>query len=286
MRKSKGMKYRSETDTTVLEAMKHLAPDSSMTQLRSWIKEGRVTVDGALTTFPSAKVLRGQEVAFLPRRQYARGGVTILYQDEDIVVVDKPTHVLTVASATETQKTVWQYLRKFLQPRHPFVVHRLDQGTSGVMVFALHEEAQQALKSLFERHDITREYVAIVEGCPEPPKGTWRCYLWEDPNYFVRVTKDARRGELAITHYTVEKSHKGLSRLSCVLETGKKNQIRVQASQAGSPIVGDKKYGATKDLCERLCLHARRLAFRHPRTGKKMDFRSPEPPEFLKLVPP
>jgi 23S rRNA pseudouridine1911/1915/1917 synthase len=153
-------------------------------------------------------------------------------------------------------------------------VHRLDQGTSGVMLFVYNEKAQGHMKKQFEEHSIVRIYLGLIEGNLPSPSGTWESNLREDDAYFVRSSP---HGEKAITHYEVVAKRKKSSLVRFALETGKKNQIRVHTSEAGHPIVGDKKYGAKTNPYKRLCLHAHFLSFEHPATGKRLAFTSPLP---------
>lgn len=277
------MKYIIPKESTVLEALAVIQPDSSMTTLRSLLKEGRVSVDGKKVIKANIKLKEGQELDIKEKLRYVRG-LNILYVDAHFVVVDKPAGLLSVSTDFETRRTVYAFLKEEFHPRKVYVVHRLDQETSGVMVFALSEPGLDRLKELFKKHDIERCYTALVEGRVKPAEGTWECYLWEDDYYRVHVTEDPDKGELAITNYRVTGNSRKLSRLDIRLHTGKKNQIRVHCSQAGHPVVGDEKYGADGDPISRLCLHASRLAFEHPFTGKKMVFESPVPEIFSRLV--
>ena len=191
--------------------------------------------------------------------------------------------MLSVATAFDKTNTAHSVLKAQFKPRQVYVVHRLDQDTSGVMLFALKENCFEAMKKIFEKHDIDRVYYAIVEGNLDSSSGTWQSYLYEDANYHVHSTTSAQTGELAITHYEVKAANKHYSLLELKLETGRKNQIRVHCQQAGNPVVGDKKYGATKNPLKRLGLHAYMLAFVHPSTHKKKIFTSPLPEVFLKI---
>ena len=175
-------------------------------------------------------------------------------------------------------------MQRYFHPRRVHIVHRLDQDTSGVMLFALSEEGKIGLKELFAAHDLVRQYVGIVEGTFTQAKGTWKSYLFEDKNYRVHVVRSAEKGELAITHYLLEGNTRQFSRLRLTLETGRKNQIRVHCQNAGHSIVGDYKYGAKTDAMKRLALHAHLLEFIHPLTGEEMTFCSPIPEEFDRLV--
>lgn len=278
------MKYTTEADTQLLEALAKLSPESSQTTRRSWLKDGRVSVDGEVIKIGKTLIHKGQTIALGAKNVVIRGNIKILYEDRHLVVIEKPEGMLSVSTAYEKGETAHALLKEKYRPQRVHVVHRLDQDTSGVMLFALSEEARDEMKRTFEKHDIERAYTAIVEGMLAPEKGTWKCYLYEDSNYMVHETDDAEYGELAITHYEVKKISRRNTWLELKLETGKKNQIRVHCQLAGHPIVGDKKYGAQTSPIKRLCLHAHLLAFMHPVTKKMMRFESPVPDTFYRII--
>lgn len=279
------MKYLAPLDLPILEALAQISPQSSKNTLRSWIKEGRVQINEVTVKNPSVMVLKDQHVTVGQRKKIVRLGMPLLYEDQDLVIIDKPTGLLSVATAFEKGETVHALLKAHYHPRKVFVVHRLDQDTSGVMVFALNQEACNRLKDLFEVHNIERSYTAIVEGQLKVPHGTWKSYQYEDSQYMVHETEDETRGRLAITHFQTCASSKRYTWLELKLETGRKNQIRVHCQSAGHSVVGDKKYGAQSNPLKRLCLHAHLLAFQHPFSKKKLSFESPVPKEFYQLVP-
>jgi tRNA pseudouridine32 synthase/23S rRNA pseudouridine746 synthase/23S rRNA pseudouridine1911/1915/1917 synthase len=272
-----------QENASLLEALMRLSPESSKSTLRSWLKEGRVAVDGKTIKNGSTLVQKGQSIKISPKTPFTKGGIRILYEDSHLIVIEKPEGLLSVSTPFEKGKTAHAFLKEKYRPRKVYVVHRLDQETSGVMLFALTEKACRLLKDTFERHDIERVYWAIIEGAIVPPTGTWSSYLWEDSSYYVHSTSDSEKGQLAVTHYKVKVSSKHYSWLELKLETGRKNQIRVHCQDAGHPVVGDRKYGARTNPIKRLCLHAHTLAFRHPMTGKKMHFTS-DPPETFFLT--
>lgn len=274
------MKYTTETELTLLEALQQMSPDSSKSTLRGWIKVGRILVDDAPCTTPNKLLPQGSTVSLARKRKMLPHSIEILYEDKDIVVIEKPEGLLSVATDTEERRTAHAILKEHYRPNRVYVVHRLDQDTSGVMMFALTPEALQTLKETFAAHDIQRCYTAIIEGKPEECSGTWDDPLVEDKNYYVQV---AENGENAITHWEVVDATPRFARLTVTLETGKKNQIRVHSASAGHPIVGDAKYGATSNPCGRLGLHAHLLAFQHPTTRKAMRFESPLPQSFTRL---
>jgi len=279
------MKKVISANLPLLEALKELSPESSKTTLRSWIKDGRVSVGGEVIKEVNHQVHQGQEVALGAKPKFVKNfGLRIYFEDNHIVVVEKPAGLLSVATNFETGKTAHALLKDHYKPKRVFPVHRLDQETSGVMVFALNDKARDALKVTFEKHAIERVYIAILEGQLTSLEGSWESYLIEDATYFVRSTTDRERGKIAITHYEVLSSTPRNTTVKLKLETGRKNQIRVHCQDAGHPIVGDVKYGATTNPIKRLCLHAHILAFEHPITKQKLRFESPIPENFQRLM--
>lgn len=277
-------KHCCQKDSKLLEVLQHFYPNNSSTSLRSWIEQGRVTVDEVVAKKPQLLIKAGQSILIHKRENLVEHRFPILFSDEAVVVIEKPQGLLSVSTFFEKNETAFACLKRKYYPKQVYVVHRLDQETSGVMLFALSEKALEALKKDFAKHAIERKYVAIVEGKLERKKGSWKSYLYEDANYVVRETSHSDKGELAITHYRVLSETSLYSLLELTLETGKKNQIRVHCQQAGHSVVGDLKYGAKSNPIKRLCLHAQHLAFTHPLTGKQMRFTSPVPSTFLKLI--
>jgi 23S rRNA pseudouridine1911/1915/1917 synthase len=283
------MFYLAPKDFSILETLVYLFPESSKNTLRSWIKQGRIQVEEAVVSNTSFQVYKGQKITLNQRKRviYSHSSVpiSILYEDRDLVVLDKPSGLLTVASAFEKEETLHALLKAHYRPRSIFVVHRLDQETSGTIVFAFNETTHEKLKDLFEMHAIERMYTAIVEGKMASSSGIWHSYQYEDRQYVVHDTSDPTRGRLAITHYETLAQFKRYSWLKLRLETGRKNQIRVHCRSAGHPVVGDKKYGAKTNPLHRVCLHAHLLTFQHPMTKKPLRFESAVPPEFYQVIP-
>lgn len=273
-----------QEDTYLLDVLSKIAPQSSKTTLRSWLKDGRVTVDNTVVKIGNTLVLLGQKVAVESKPQLIANKIRIIYEDNDLIAIEKPTGMLSVSTAFETGDTVFALLKAKYRPRPVYVVHRLDQDTSGVMLFALSEKAFIRLKEIFAAHDIERKYCAIVEGRIGETQGSWQSYLYEDANYKVHATDDPEKGRLAITHFKTLNYTAKFSRLELTLETGRKNQIRVHCRDAGHAVVGDKKYGSTTDPIKRVCLHAFLLALDHPVTEKPLRFSSPIPTTFDRLA--
>jgi 23S rRNA pseudouridine1911/1915/1917 synthase len=223
------------------------------------------------------------------------GDVRIVYEDAALLVADKPAGLLTVPLGRRRDATsVFEQLAAHFDPtgrRTPFVVHRIDRDTSGLVVFAKTPQAQLALKDQFERREPERVYLAIVSGVPSPARGTWRDRLvWDDEAVKQTVAVRARE---AISHYRVVEALKGTALIEVRLETGKRNQIRVQASLHGHPLVGEKQYAGEEGAgargqrgieFPRQALHAHRLGFRHPVDGRALSFEAPPPADFMALL--
>ena len=211
--------------------------------------------------------------------------ISILHEDDDLLVVDKPAGLLSVESDKENECAFGQAL-KYLQAKdkslRPFILHRIDKETSGVLVFAKNIKLHSMLRMHWNELVQLREYVAVCEGAFEKKEDTILSYLRENANNLVYSTQDPT-GQKAITSYRVEKEGNGYSFVRVRIDTGRKNQIRVHMQSIGHPIVGDDKYGGTKNPLDRLGLHATSLSFIHPITKEMMTFRSSVPAVFRKL---
>jgi 23S rRNA pseudouridine1911/1915/1917 synthase len=279
------MKYIAVASISLLEALSLLAPESSKNSLRSWLKEGRILVDGTVIKTASFEVQKGQTVSIGQRKKIIFSKIAVIYEDDDFIIINKPAGLLSVSTAFQKVETAHALLKEYYRPRKVFVVHRLDQETSGIMVFAFNQMSYERLKELFRAHTIERAYTAIVENAPSPLNGTWESYQYEDERYLVHNTDDETEGRLAVTHYKTLKKNSHYAWLQLKLETGRKNQIRVHCQTAGCPVVGDKKYGSRSNIIQRLALHAHLLAFKHPISHKYFKFESDVPESFYRLIP-
>jgi 23S rRNA pseudouridine1911/1915/1917 synthase len=255
------------------------------------LSQGRISVNGVPCPFANHPIVPGDALEIGPRRtpQKLPHGLDILCEDSDILVVQKPDGLLTVATIDERDRTVFAYLRNYLRERNPkqklYIVHRLDKFASGILVFAKSERVQSALQDVFHRHDIQRKYWAIVEGTVEKDRGTIRSNLVQDRSLRMHSTEDVGQGKVAVTHYRVLRRLRDMTALEVTLETGRKNQIRAHLSEMGHPIVGDRAYGSTQNPLGRLGLHAFHLGFEHPTQGNRQEFQTAPPPEFVKYLP-
>lgn len=209
----------------------------------------------------------------------------IIYEDEDFIAIDKPAGLLSVESDKETECAfayVFEHLRAQDKGARPFILHRIDKETSGVLVFAKNVKIHSMMRLHWNELVTLREYHAVVEGIPEPQSDTITTYLKENQNNLVYSTKDPS-GQKAITHYTVLKGNDEYALLQVKIDTGRKNQIRVHMREIGHSVVGDEKYGFTKNPLSRLGLHATKLEFTHPVKKETISIHATVPAEFRGL---
>lgn len=261
----------------------------SRTRVKQLLQRGKVTVNGtAVTRFDyllqpddCVKVGSGKSSP----SELSRAGVSILYADDDLLVIDKPAGLLTVASATERSRTAFALLLAHMSQREmgrPFVVHRLDRETSGLLLFARSAEVRDRLQSAWQ--GVVKTYLGIVEGTPQPAEGTVRSYLTEGKDLRMRTISAGAASKLAITHYKVVRVRGPYALVELGLETGRKHQLRVHMRRLDCRIIGDKLYGAKTNPANRLGLHAWRLEFDHPTTGTRLSLTSPLPAVLERVV--
>jgi RluA family pseudouridine synthase len=217
------------------------------------------------------------------QRQQRHFTINIVYEDDEFIAIDKPQGLLSVESDKESDQTAFNYVFNYLQSKNklqrPYVLHRIDKETSGVLVFAKDVRIHSMLKLRWNELVQIREYYALVEGKLESREDTITSYLKENQNNLMYSSKDPN-GEYAITNYKVVKENQLYSLLRVDIETGRKNQIRVHMQDIGHPIVGDDKYGHTKNPLKRLGLHASKLIFKHPVTNEEIIISAPIPNIF------
>lgn len=272
----------------LLEAM----PDRKRTTVKDYLKHNQVMVNGNVTRQWDTPLEAGTEVRVNTSREFQTfhsSRLSIVYEDDDIIVVHKGYGLLSMGTDRKSEGTAYWLLRDYVKrvdPRNKlFIVHRLDQHTSGLMVFAKTQEAKETLQHNWNNMVLDRTYVAVVEGGEiDPPQGTVRSYLAENTQHEVYSTQNPAEGKLAVTQYRTLRTRGKYSLVELSLQTGRKNQIRVHMKDLGHPISGDKRYGGTTSPIHRLALHARTLRFIHPVTRRDMNFSTPIPASFGKLV--
>ena len=223
-----------------------------------------------------------------PPSKYQPKGLPLLYEDKDIIVVEKPGGLLTIGTERDKSRTAHTILNDYVRKGDPrsrnriYIVHRLDRETSGILIFAKSESAKNFLQEHW--NETEKHYLTIVYGSLAEKAGTISSYLTENSAFTVYSTPDQTAGKLSHTEYTVLKEARGFSLLDIHLLTGRKHQIRVHLSEKGHPVVGDKKYGKGNDSYGSMALHSRSLSFTHPVNGRRMTFETGIPEFFTRLV--
>lgn len=277
-----------ETDTLLSFLLSHVT-GKSRNNIKSILARGQVRVEGKVVRQFDSPLASGMVVEAVLWAEPPRPELPfpVLFEDQDIIVIDKPAGLLTIANDKEKVRTAYHILTDYMAQRtkggRVFVVHRLDRDTSGVVLFAKNEEAKRAFQSDWDQRVRRRGYRALVEGTPEPAEGHVRSFLRETSTHLMYSGAPGRDAKEAITHYRTLCAGGGYALMDIDLETGRKNQIRVHMSDLGHPIAGDKQYKAKTNPLGRLCLHANELRLIDPRTGEERSFVSKEPAPFRRL---
>jgi 23S rRNA pseudouridine1911/1915/1917 synthase len=274
------------SDTDTLSArLRTLFPEASGRSLKQWLESGRIELNGRVCRDGRIMVGARDRVVLGTRgRVPFPRGLGLVHEDAAMVVVDKQPGLLSMATERERERTayrlLWDYLAAQRPRARPFIVHRLDRETSGLLVFAKSEATKRSLQAQFEARTVERVYVALVRGKVRRDAGTLESRLVEDKSLRVHPTSGPE-GKTAITSYRVIGHGQDTTLLELSLGTGRRRQIRVQLAAIGHPIVGDREHGGPSGPFRRLCLHAKRLGFVHPTTGKPMRFDSAAPEAWV-----
>lgn len=270
---------------TLLHYLENMETGHSKSKLKSLLKYECIMINGVPTTQFNAEVNEGDIIHISSYNTLKDTKLDIIYENEHILVIDKPAGLLTVATSKNEPHTAYReassYVKKINRNNKIFVIHRLDQDTSGVLMFAKTKAAQEAYQEDWNERVKERAYIAIVEGVVEKEEDTITSFLRENKTTHMYSTTS---GQKAITHYDVIKRSNFFTLLKVDIYTGRKNQIRVHMNDIGHPIVGDKKYDATQNPMKRLGLHAYRLRLIDPYTKKEEVFTAPIPVKFKKLI--
>lgn len=260
-------------------------------KIKSFLTHGNILVNNIVTTKYNRILIPGDEVKLILGKVmfvHKKQALPILYEDNEFVVINKPAGLLSVATEKEKKKTAYRMIKEHVQATQSkeniYVVHRLDQETSGVLLFTKNEKLKKLLQDNWNDLVKLRKYLVIVEGNFTKDKGVIKTYLKENKNKMAYSTKNKKEGKLAITNYHVIKKNKHNTLLEVFLETGRKNQIRIHMKELGFPVIGDKKYKSKTNPINRLGLHASALEFIHPITKKTYYFEAPTPIEFEKIM--
>ncbi len=264
--------------------------NKSRNNVKSLLTNKTVSVDGRTVTRHDHLLKKGQTVTIaspehMLQKQYRQ--LKVLYEDDELLAIDKPSGLLSIASDDEKEKTAFHLMTEYVRIADPrgriFVVHRLDRDTSGVLIAAKNERLKLALQDNWNALVVTRGYTAIVEGVPKEKSGQVTSWLRETKTRLTYSSSTPGDGREAVTNYQVIKASDNYALLKINIETGRKNQIRVHMKDLGHPVAGDKKYGAKTNPLGRLCLHADLLEFRHPFTARHIVLKSTVPKSFMTL---
>ena len=256
--------------------------DLSHKNLKKYLTNGLIYVNGTRTTKYNYPLKKGSVIIIETKKKNQESlPFDILFEDENIIVINKPSGLLSIATNKEKEETCYHKVREYLKTKNKnakvFIIHRLDKDTSGVLMLAKNEHTKNMYQKNWDEYVKERSYIAIVHGKMEEKKKKLIYLLKETKTNLVYISKN-KEGKKAITNYEVLKENDNYSKLYITIETGRKNQIRVSLAHINHPILGDKKYGEDKE--SRLYLHANKLVVFNPIQKKIMTFESKEPKEF------
>ena len=279
--------FINKDSTTLLSSISIFKKDLSNKTIKNYIKNGMVTVNDKIVTNSSLLLSLGDKIEIsYNKKKIIEYDLDILYEDDYLIAINKPCGLLSISNEKEKEITAYRmvsdYVKKNSKHKFIFVLHRLDQDTSGVLVFAKNEKIRDKMQDNWNTIVKKRGYIAIVDG-KLTGSDTIHTYLLENRQQFVYSSKN-KEGKEAITHYSVIRNNSNYSLVQIFIDTGRRNQIRVHLSELGYPIVGDKKYRCKTNPIKRLCLHANILEFIHPVTKKLIHIESEIPSEFKKII--
>lgn len=285
----KNNKYTVKETITLLEFLKKNV-NGSKNNIKNLLTKQYVFVNGRIETKYDFVLNKNDIIEIRNSKISSRNNINldIIYEDNDIIVINKPSGILSISTTSEKELTIFhivsEYLKSINKNNKIFVIHRLDRDTSGILVFAKNIKTKNQFQNNWNKIVKKRKYYAICSGIFDKKEGTIKSYLKENKNYIVYSSNDKINGKFAITEYRVLKENKKYSLLDVNIKTGRKNQIRVHLNDINHSIIGDKKYGLIKSPINRLALHAYLLELIDPRDGKLLIFKTEIPAEFKKIV--
>ncbi|MGN1357949.1 MAG: RluA family pseudouridine synthase [Bacilli bacterium] len=284
---NKKQDYINYGNSTLLDSISNFKKDLSKKTIKNYIKNKMVKVNDKVITNSSQMVHEGDKIEITyTKKIIPEYKLDILYEDDYLIIIDKPSGLLSIGNDKEKEMTAYrmvsEYVKRNSSNKYIFVVHRLDQDTSGILMFCKNQKIRDKMQDNWNTIVKKRGYIAIIDGVLKG-SGTYHSFLLEDRNQFVYSSKN-NQGKEAITHYQVIKNKGNYSLVQVFIDTGRRNQIRVHFSEHGYPLVGDKKYRCKTNPIKRLCLHANILEFIHPVSKKLIHIESNIPDEFKKLM--
>ena len=285
------MEISIDEESILLDELALQFKNTSKNKLRKMLTEGRISVNGKIEHRAKRELIKGDLVKILdkatskeitPPPQQKITNLEIIFEDDDILVVEKPAGLLSVATNKMESDTLHSRCLDYIKTKHHsnwcYIVHRLDRETSGIMIFALSKQNKEYLQEQFAERSIYRTYFALVEGKLPRKHGTEIEWLLEDKNLRVKKVKpNTKSSKEAITHWEVVKENQTTSLVRIAIDTGRRHQIRMAMKSLGSPVVGDHLHGAKTDPMGRVCLHASSLEFLHPQTDEPVRFETRVP---------
>lgn len=282
------IEFVSDVNIKLLDFLKIQINGASNKTIKNYIKYEMVLVNGIVVTNPNSILKINDRVSlYFKKRKIPKIDVKIIYEDDDLIAIDKPSGLLSISNSREKERTAFRivsdYIKSGNKDAHLFVVHRLDEQTSGVLLFAKNENIKRQLQNNWNELVKLREYICVVKG-KTPLKGKIESYLTMNHFQIVHSTSNKEIGHYAVTYYERIKFNNSYSLLRVKIDTGRRNQIRVHLSEKGFPIVGDKKYGSSIKNSGRLALHASKLEIVDPRSENLLRLSAPVPEEIVSLV--
>ena len=285
------MKITIESEQSLIENLSKSFPNSSKNRIRKMLTEGRISVNGEIE-HKAKRALKESDIVEILDKTTSReltpppkqkpSNLNIIFEDEDILLVEKPAGLLSIATNKMEPDTLHSRCVDYVKSKDPsnwcFIVHRLDRETSGIMLLAYSKNNKEYLQEQFAERSVYRTYYALVEGQLPSKKGTEVEWLLEDKNLRVKkVNPKTKMSKQAITHWEVMKENQETSLVRIMIDTGRRHQIRMAMKSLETPVVGDSLHGAETDPLGRICLHASSLEFLHPRTDEPVRFETRVP---------
>lgn len=283
------IKFQVKKEETLINFLREKINNKSKNNIKTMIVNNQIYVNDKIQNKIMYNLNKNDIVEVKKYRSINKEhNLNIIYEDDNLIVVDKPYGLLSISTDKEKEYTMYHMVSKYVKQKNKsnkiFIVHRLDKDTSGIILFAKNEKIKKMLQENWNEKVIERYYYAVVHG--NIPKGNYqiKSYLKENNNFIVHSTDNKHIGKFAITNYSVIKNNNKYSLLDIDIKTGRKNQIRVHLSENKHPIVGDKKYGKDDKHYKRLYLHAYKLKIINPKTNEVLEFKTNMPLEFKKIM--
>ena len=277
-----------KNDDTLISILSNNLQDLSLKTIKNYVRHKMCEINGVTETNYN-KIIKKDSiiVLYFSERIINNYNIDIIYEDKDLIAINKPSGLLSISNSKEKNITAFRMVSDYIKKDNPkaklFVIHRLDQDTSGVLIFSKNLKLKEKMQKSWNEIVKKREYICVVRG-KTPQSGQIESYLTMNHFQIVHSTKNKEIGKLAITNYEMIKYKKPYSLLKVNIETGRRNQIRAHLSEMGYPIVGDKKYGSKVNPIGRLALHATELDLIDIRNGKILKIKTKIPEEIEKIV--